>query len=200
MSNVSPGTGPVPPASEFSGAAGRTPPSPFGWIVDGANAFGSLLIFAIMVLILADVASRNLANKPIHGVAEMVGMSVIVVVFSQLASTVRHNRMARADIFIDGFRQRNPRAGAALTALWSVMGVIACGVILYATWPLLAKAWTGNEFVGTVGLFTFPEWPLRAAIVTGAGLTLLQYVALIVTDLRIALSGARQAADGRVAS
>lgn len=157
--------------------------SPLAWAVDGANAFGSLLIFAIMLLILADVASRNVFNRPIHGVAELVGMSVIVVVFSQLASAVRHHRMARADIFIDGFRVRHPRAGALVCAVFNAAGMFACGLLGWATLAPLAHAWRSGEFLGTAGLFTTPTWPLYAAVVAGSVLAVVQYAVLTVADV-----------------
>lgn len=158
------------------GPSQRPPMSPFGVLVDGANAVGSVLILMLMLLILADVASRGLYNQPIHGVAELVGMSVIVVVFSQLASSARHGRMARAEIFIDGWRQANPRGGALLQTVWNLCGAAVCAILAVSTWPGLVEAWRTGEFIGNQGLFTAPVWPMRLAVVVGAALTTLQYL------------------------
>jgi len=46
----------------------------FGYAVDGLNGAGSLLIFAVMALMCADVLSRNLIDRPIDGVAELVAI------------------------------------------------------------------------------------------------------------------------------
>ena len=70
----------------------KTPPrGPFGWMIDGLNAVGSLVIAAVMALMCADVLMRNIANQPIDGVAEMVAASIVIIVFLQLPSTVRQS-------------------------------------------------------------------------------------------------------------
>ncbi len=163
------------------------PPAPdswFGRLVDGLNAAGSVLIGAIMLLMCADVLLRDLANRPIDGVAELVATSIVIIVFLQLPSTLRHGRMSRADLFIDPFIVRRPRAGKSLRALFSLAGVFACGVIAYATWKPLARAWSDNEFLGVEGLFTFPTWPMRAVVLLGAGLAAIQYLLLVIQDLK----------------
>lgn len=156
----------------------------FGRLIDGLNAIGSLVIAAVMLLMCADVALRNLANRPIDGVAELVATSIIVIVFLQLPATLRHGRMSRADLFIDPFVARHPRAGRGLRAAFSIAGAFACAVIAYATWPLLAKAWRDSEFLGVEGVFTFPTWPMRAVVVLGGALACAQYALLALQDWR----------------
>lgn len=181
------------PLGEEGDAAFVSPPLPetvFGRVVDGFNAVGSVLIGLVMLLTVADVASRNALGKPIEGVADLVGASVVMIVFSQLASTLRHNRMSRADLFIDPLLQRRPAAGHALRAAFGLVGAFVCAVLVYATWPKLVDAWTSDEFMGVEGIFTAPLWPMRACIVAGALLTLLQYLVFVVDDLRVAARGA----------
>lgn len=160
------------------------PSSPFGFLVDGLNGVGSLVIAAVMLLMCADVLMRNAFNQPIDGVAEMVAASIIIIVFLQLPSTLRHGRMSRADLFLDPFLLSHPRAALRLRALFSLFGVFACGVIAYATWPIAARSWTNSEFLGIEGVFTFPTWPMRFVVVLGAGLAALQYALLAWHDLR----------------
>jgi TRAP-type C4-dicarboxylate transport system permease small subunit len=163
---------------------GTAPTSAFGRLVDGLNAGGSLLIAAVMLLMCADVLMRNLLNHPIDGVAELVAASIVVIVFLQLPSTLRHGRMSRADLFIDPFLQRRPAAGRRLRALYSAAGVFACGLIAYASWPPFMRAWTNNEFLGIEGVFTFPTWPMRAVVILGSVLAAVQYLLLVIQDLR----------------
>lgn len=160
------------------------PTSWFGRLVDGLNAVGSVVIGAIMVLMCADVLLRNLINHPIEGVAELVATSVIVIVFLQLPATLRHGRMSRADLFIDPYLQRRPRAGRRLRAFFSAAGIFACGVIAYASWKPLVRAWVDQEFLGVEGSFTFPTWPMRAIVVLGAALAAIQYLLLVIQDLK----------------
>lgn len=160
------------------------PSSPFGHLVDGLNGVGSLVIAAVMLLMCADVFMRNTFNQPIDGVAEMVAASIIVIVFLQLPSTLRHGRMSRADLFLDPFLLKRPRAGLRLRAVFSLFGIFACGIIAYATWPIAMRAWTNNEFLGIEGVFTFPTWPMRFVVVLGAALAAAQYALLAWHDLR----------------
>jgi TRAP-type mannitol/chloroaromatic compound transport system permease small subunit len=160
------------------------PGSAFGWWVDGLNSVGSAIIFAIMFLIVADVLARDLLNSPIHGVAEMVSMSIIVIMFLQLGSTLRHGRMSRADIFLDSFKVRRPQAGAWLQAFFHLCGALVCAVIVYATWPVFMKAWNGSEFIGVQGVFTMPTWPVRLLVMIGAATTTLQYLVLTLSEFK----------------
>ena len=152
------------------------PDSVFGWMIDGCNGLGSLLIFATMLLVCSDVVARDLFNSPIHGVAEMVSLSIVAILFLQLASTLRHGRMSRADIFIEGYRHRHPLGGAILQVFFDVCGAAACGLVAYATLPVFQKAWEGNQFIGVEGVFTAPTWPVRAIVIIGASAAALQYL------------------------
>jgi TRAP-type C4-dicarboxylate transport system permease small subunit len=160
------------------------PSSAFGHLIDGLNAIGSLLIAAVMLMMCTDVLMRNLLNRPIDGVAEMVAMSIVVIVFLQLPGTLRHGRMSRADLFIDPFVRRRPAAGRRLRALYSLVGIFACCLIAYASWPPLVRAFNNNEFLGIEGVFTFPMWPMRAVVVLGSVLAAVQYLLLAWQDLR----------------
>jgi TRAP-type C4-dicarboxylate transport system permease small subunit len=160
------------------------PDSWFGRLVDALNAAGSMLIGAVMLLMCADVLLRDLANRPIDGVAELVATSIVIIVFLQLPATLRHGRMSRADLFIDPYITRRPRAGKRLRALFSLACVFACGVIAYATWKPLARAWTDQEYLGVEGVFTFPTWPMRAVVLLGAALAAVQYLLLVIQDLK----------------
>jgi TRAP-type mannitol/chloroaromatic compound transport system permease small subunit len=167
------------------------PSSAFGWLVDGLNGLGSVLIGAVMLLICADVLARDLFDQPIHGVSELVAMSIIAVVFLQLASTLRHGRMSRAELFIDDFKLKHLFAGHLLQSLFDLAGAAVLAIIVYATWPVLAASWSGNEFIGVQGVFTAPVWPVKLLVVIGATLTCLQYLVLARTSLKRALDARR---------
>lgn len=158
--------------------------SPFGYLVDGLNGLGSVLILAVMVLMVADVLMRDLFNAPIDGVAELVAISIIAIVFLQLGSTLRHGRMSRADLFIDGFTLRHPRAGNLIHAVFAVAGAVVCGVIFYATAPRFARSWTENEFFGVQGVFTVPTWPVQFIVLVGCAVTAIQYLLHVLWHVR----------------
>jgi len=57
-------------------------------------------------------------------------------------------------------------------------------VIAYATWKPLTRAWTDQEYLGVEGVFTFPTWPMRAVVLLGAALAAVQYLLLVIQDLK----------------
>lgn len=144
------------------------------------NIIGSLLIFALVVLIGIDVGGRNLFGIPLSGVPEMVGLSIIVIVFLQAPQALQLGRMTRSDTVLNLLRDRAPKAARLVETLFDLMGVFVFGVIIYGTWPMLQKAWTRNEFVGAVGDFTAPVWPVRVAVVVGSALLMLNFLLHIV--------------------
>ncbi|PMR72891.1 TRAP transporter small permease subunit [Billgrantia endophytica] len=148
----------------------------FGYLVDGLSAVGSLLIFSIMAMIVVDVLSRNLFNQPIAGVAEMVAASIVIIVFLQLPSTLRHGRMAQADIFIQGFTERRPRLGHGLQSLFFFAGAYMLMVVYQGTLPTFLRAWERHQFMGVEGVFTFPVWPIRLVVIACALITVVQYL------------------------
>lgn len=177
-----------------AGGDDRTAASPFGLLVDGLGAVGSVVIAAMMVMICADVVSRNAFARPISGVSELTAMGIVTIVFLSLASTLRHGRMSRADLFIDGFVMRRPRAGNMLEGVYLLCGALVCGIIASATWPAFERAWTRGEFVGTQGVFTAPTWPLRFAVMVGASLAGIQFLVFAYARFRAAWTGRRASA------
>lgn len=163
----------------------------FGWFVDSLNAVGSLLIFAIMALICADVLARNFFNSPIDGVAELVAASIVMIVFLQLASTLRHGRMAQADLFIYGFKKAYPRLGHSLTTIYYLVGAFMLSVVVNGTWPVLMKAIKRNQFFGVEGVFTFPVWPIRIVVLACAVITVIQFLILAWHEFKWVVQGAK---------
>jgi TRAP-type C4-dicarboxylate transport system permease small subunit len=170
---------------------GSAKSSVFGWIVDSMNGVGSILIFAIMLLICADVVSRNLLNKPIAGVAEIVAMSIIAIVFLQFASTLRHGRLIRADLFIDPFKLRRPRLGHLLEAFFNLCGLAVAGIIGSAAWPVFRKSLRENDFLGVESVFTAPTWPVFLIVVIGSLFAAIQFLLLAAKNLSKTIRGAR---------
>lgn len=172
---------------ETEAAPNSTRDSLFGYFVDGLNSTGSMLILVVMLLMCADILARNIFNSPIHGVAELVAISIVTIVFLQLASTLRHDRMSRADIFIDHFAARRKLSGNLLLALFNLAGTVMCSVVFYATLPVFLKAWSDNEYLGVEGVFTAPTWPVRFIVLIGAATAAIQYLLILVGNLRSAL-------------
>ncbi len=153
--------------------------------VTGAmNALGTLWILALMVLINTDVLGRNLAGKPLSGVPELVALSIVGIVFLQLADTLRAGRFTRADVLLDRLALGSPRACAALHTLFHAVGAALLVVILWASWSPLVESIRIQEYVGAIGDFQAPVWPIRLITLLGLGVTALVYGLLMARDLQ----------------
>ena len=150
------------------------------------NVVGTLLILAIMILVNADVIGRGALGLPISGVPEMVSMSIVAIVFLQVAQTFRMGRLTRSEAVLGMIQSRSPRFRALVEFIFCCGAIGIMAQLLNASWPLFLKSWIRNTFEGTIGDFTAPIWPVKLIILIGC-------VALIV-QLLLAASDALQTA------
>lgn len=154
----------------------------FDRLLHGLNAIGAAWIFALMLLVCAEIASRFFLNSPIRGVAEIAGLSVVAITFLQLPVVVRSRRLARADMLIERVHARSPGAGAALEVLFALLGAAVFAAIVWASATGLEQAWrTGDQF-GAQGTFTFPKWPLWLVVLVGSACVLVAFLLQAWTD------------------
>lgn len=132
------------------------------------SALGTLGILLVMLLISADVFGRFVLGRPIAGVPEIVAMSILSIVFLQLANTLMRGKITRADGFLELLKARAPRIGLIVDALMHFVGAALLGVLVNAFYPLLLRAWGRNETVGAVGHFLAPVWPSYLIVLVGA--------------------------------
>jgi len=147
------------------------------WATQGANILGTVLIVGLVLMICIDVIGRETLGAPLAGVPEMVTLSIVAIVFLQVPQALRAGRLTRSDGLISVLHRRRPRFAAALETVFELLGAVVVATIIYAHWPILTRSIERGEFVGTVGNFTFPTWPVKAAILVGATLLLLQFLA-----------------------
>ena len=150
-------------------------------IIVFSNSIGSVWVFLLVILVCADAAGRTLSftgyTAPIKGVIELVEVSIIVIVFTQLADTVRVGRLTRSDGFLSLMLRRSPAFGRILSMAIDLLAFVFLLLILIGAVPLLVDSYQRGYFHGDEGVFTLPDWPGKAVIVYGATLTLLRFLA-----------------------
>lgn len=149
-----------------------------------ANVVGSCLIVGLVILITADVLGRNIMGAPVAGVPEIVSLSIVAIVFLQAPQALRAGRLTRSDGLIDVLKTRVPRLAGGLETVFDLVGIAVLCAILYAHWPILTRAYERGDFVGAVGNFTAPTWPVKAMLALGALLLALQFAARILRRFR----------------
>lgn len=171
----------MPPPADSYGL-----PLPFGLhrLIRGLNALGTLWIVALMLLINSDVLGRNLLGAPVRGVTELVSLSIVGIVFLQLGDTLRAGRFTRADVLLDRLRRDRPRLAHLLLGFYDLAGALFLAIILWASWEPLVESIRIGEYVGAIGDFTAPVWPVRLIMLVGLGVTLLTFALLALADLR----------------
>ncbi len=170
---------------------GGAPPELLDRVLTVMNTIGSLWIFVLMVMIDSDAFARTLFNHPIHGVNELVEMSIVGIVFMQLGDATRRGRLTRSDGFYGLMLRKTPRFGHLLGAIFDLLGVLFLAIVLYGAVPEMIDAYERNYFVGEEGLFTVVEWPIKAVIVLGCTVTMLQFLKFAVRHVVPLVRGAR---------
>jgi TRAP-type mannitol/chloroaromatic compound transport system permease small subunit len=147
------------------------------------NAIGSLMVLLLVVLICADMFGRTFFAAPIVGVVEMAAISMAVIVFCQLPDTIRLGKLTRSDTFIAQFASGSRAGGLVLTGFELLGALVMTGIIIGAM-PMLIESYRRGYYMGTRDVFAFPDWPIKALVVTGAAAALLCFLVRAIRFLR----------------
>jgi TRAP-type C4-dicarboxylate transport system permease small subunit len=143
----------------------------FGRVLSALNVLAGLLTVALMGLIGADVLGRWLLGRPIQGVPELAKLGIVVIVWTQMAYTLHVRKHLRADSLL----RLLPAGGKRMVALVNaVCGSAVFGIIAYAGYFQLIRAWTSGTFEGEHPM-RIPVWPVWLLLVVGAALTTAEY-------------------------
>ncbi len=146
-----------------------------------ANALGTLVVLALVVILNVDVIARGLFSAPLRGTYEMVQFSVVLIVFLQLADVVRVDRLTRSDGFLNLMHARRPGLTAGVRRIINAISAIFMGLIAYITFPEFLHMWDTQDYFGVPGLFTLPWWPVKLVIATGTALACLIFTLKVIT-------------------
>jgi TRAP-type C4-dicarboxylate transport system permease small subunit len=151
-------------------------PHPMRHVAEVLASIGTVWIFALMLLVVADVVGRNFLDAPITGVAEFASRSVASIVFLALASAICGGRMTRSDFVPRLLSDRSPGLVRALDVTNALLGMLLFAALTAIGWPELVRSWQGNEYFGVQGVATMAAWPFRALLVGGSAVAALAYL------------------------
>jgi TRAP-type mannitol/chloroaromatic compound transport system permease small subunit len=157
--------------------------------VDGLAALGTILIGVLMLIICADIVARNLMGSSLPLISELGALTLVMIVYLQLAATVRADRLARTEIFFVPFREKWPRAGAVLSAIFDLVAAWLIGLVAWSTLRIFEKDWEAGEFIGVPGIATLETWPFRVLILIGVTVAAVEFLVRAVSALRAAARG-----------
>lgn len=163
---------------------GALPSSWFDGLTRVLNIIGTVLILAMAVAVNADVIGRNFFNHPIPGVFEFIGLSIVAIVFLQLANTLREGRHVANDLLTQLIAHSRPRFVVALYGVFNLIGAAMMALIVYYIWPLLVQNYVGGYYSGTAGVVEIPIWPFMFTVVIGAAVTCIQFLLFAWRDFQ----------------
>jgi len=159
-------------------------PGAFDRLIVGMNALGSAWILLLVLMVTADALGRSFFSHPFAGVTELIQISIVGIVFLQLADAIRTGRLTCADSFLSLVYAHLPRLGHALQGIFSLLGATYMGLGLWGTIPLLKEAIERKSYLGNEGVFTVIVWPVKAITVLGLAVCLVEFLRLSVRAFR----------------
>ncbi|WP_163264171.1 TRAP transporter small permease subunit [Chelativorans alearense] len=159
--------------------------------VDGLAALGTIMILLLMVMIGSDVFARNITGGSLPLISELGALTLVMIVYLQLGTTIRNNRLARTDFFLDALEGWKPRAAALVSGLWDLFGIAVCAGIAWSTYGILLGDIEHHEFIGVTAGVTLPTWPFRALILVGSAVAAAQFVVQAVRSLMKAVGAGK---------
>jgi len=155
-------------------------------VAQGLALVGALGVMALLVHVTADVASRNLLDRPIPATNEIASRYYMVLIaFLPLAWVERRDAMVKVEL-LDMILP--PGLRAASDALVALLATLVYGAIAWVTWADAAEAWEVGSFVDVLGR-EIPVWPTY--LLPPAGFALAALVTLLRAGRLIAARGKR---------
>ena len=138
-----------------------------------------IVLVALMLLTVTDVAGRWLLGQPVQGTVEVTQLAMVAIVFLALGRVEHHDEHIAIDIVVTRLPQRWQRAVRILVGLVSFL-------------LLLAISWQLYEFAGRLrvgnyatGVLQIPTYPVALLAVAGA----LAYTLAILNNVVILIRG-----------
>jgi TRAP-type C4-dicarboxylate transport system permease small subunit len=159
-----------------------TPKSGAPWFIyfrqftQALNVAGTLLILLMAVAVNLDIGGRNIFNHPIPGVNEFIGLSIVAVVFLQMANTLQEDRHVSNDIFIRAIAVSHPRLSSVIYGGFHVVGALLMAIIVVFMWPIVLEHYWGGYYAGTAEVVEIKIWPFMAVVVIGSVTTIIQFL------------------------
>ena len=166
----------------------------FTTITSVMDSVGTVWVFVLLIIINMDIAGRAIFNHPIRGVPEIVALSIVALVFLQIAHTLGVGRLTRSEVLLGWLLRVRPRAGHVVQGIYHLIGAALFVILFNSSVPLFVKAWRIDEYVGAEGDFMAPVWPVKLIILIGCAAGCIQFLILTWRDLRFVMTAQAGAA------
>jgi TRAP-type C4-dicarboxylate transport system permease small subunit len=145
-------------------------------VLSTVSAFWALLLAAIY---LYDILGRELFNKPFPGTHEIVGNSIVGILFLELPSSIKRGAMLRTTLVYDTVRESTRRL---IDCVSYALGIMLFLAIIFGGWESMIVSWQKREIEGA-GAFEVPVYPVRTLIIVFSAICAFIYAQLLYQTL-----------------
>jgi TRAP-type C4-dicarboxylate transport system permease small subunit len=142
-------------------------------VLSTISAFWALLLAGIF---LWDIIGREAFGKPFLGTHEIVGNSIVGILFLELPSTIKRGSMLRT-VFV--FNAVGTAWRRVIECASYVLGILLFGAIIWGGWGTMITSWATGEIEGA-GAFEVPIAPVRTIIMIFSAICILVYLQLLI--------------------
>lgn len=149
------------------------------WITRSTNVLSTISAFWVLLLcaiFLYDIIGREAFNTPFLGTHEIVGNSIVGILFLELPSSIKSGAMLRTTIvynIISDFWRR------IIDSISYILGIVLFVSIIMGGWDPMIVGWQIGEIEGA-GAFEVPVYPVRTVIVVFSTICAFVYLQLLV--------------------
>ena len=164
-----------------------------------ANAAGTLVVLALVLIVCFDVVARGVFNSPFLGAVEVVQFSMVLIVFLQLPDVVRVGRLTRSDGFLLVIGNKRPGLSGGIRRCIDAVSCVFMVLVAIAIWPEFVEMWETKDYFGVPGVFTAPWWPIKLTIFLSSALCTVVFLfkVLLPADVSARVLGSNDAENGQ---
>jgi TRAP-type C4-dicarboxylate transport system permease small subunit len=152
----------------------------YGSLLRAMGVVSSLATFAMMVLVVCNVASRYLLNRPITGTLEITESLLVVVIFLSVGITQYDGGHIRVNLLT---RRMPPRLQHVANVVCMLCGAAFFSWCAYATWYFAVQSYSFDEHEW--GSIVFPLYPVKFIIFAGMVMLAFQFLLDAVAEYKI---------------
>lgn len=160
------------------------------------SSIAATWIFALMVLICADVIGLKLFSNPLYGVIEIVEHSIVPIVFLQFSDVVRTGRLTRADFLHAPMKARFPLSASVLEILFTLAGVAVFALLARDLFQEFRDAYADGDYFGSAQIFAVPVWPFFLLTAIGSAVLPVEFGLQFLSAANDAVRQLRRAGMG----
>ena len=123
------------------------------WVSGNLSYFGSIALFAMMLLTTVDVIGRYFFNKPVLGAFELTEFLVLILIFSFLAPSQAKKSHVAVDLIFQHFPAR---LRVVIDVLNHLLCMVFMGLIAYRCFIRALEIKEFGEATSNLGIIKYP--------------------------------------------